>query len=66
MIDADSGFVFPLAGEDDDMRAPRADHSVDPDKRVEAFFCGGAMELRSALEDEWMTSSDAVDLTERK
>lgn len=52
---------FPLAGKPEDVRAPRCDDSVPPEKRVEArILDDGTVELGTDNGDEWMTSTHPV------
>lgn len=51
---------FPLSEKPEDVRAPRCDDSVPADKRVSAHPRDDAMELRTAHDDEWMTSDTPV------
>lgn len=57
----ETGWEFPLAGDPEEIRAPRADHSTSPEERVSAFPHDDGLELRGAKSDEeWVKTSHPV------
>ena len=56
-----SEWQFGVAVEPEDVRAPRRDDYVEPDKRVEAFaYKSGYVELRSARDGEYLNTDKPV------
>ncbi len=52
------------ADDPEDVEAPRADHRIPADERVESHARDGALELRSARRGEWVTCANPTDLAE--